>query len=59
MHATRTLPSLALAAALALGAAACGDEADPAGGAGDEEMTEEGMTEEMTEDMTDEMTDEG
>lgn len=59
MRATRTLPSLALAGALALGAVACGDDADPAGESGDEPMTEE-MTDDMTEDdMTEEMTDEG
>lgn len=64
MRATRTLPSLALAGVLALGTAACGGDAEPAGESG-----EEGMTEDMTEDMTeeemdddmgdDEMTDEG
>lgn len=56
MRTARTLTSLALAGAVALGAVACGDDTDPTGESGTEPMTEE-MDEEMTEEMTEEMDD--
>lgn len=56
MRTTTTLPSLALAGAIALGAVACGQQADPTGES-TEQMSED-MDDEMTEDMDEEMDDE-